>query len=268
MSQSGIYRIKNIYNNKFYIGSSKNLHFRKLDHFSALRRNAHSNSKLQNSWNKYGEPNFVFEVLVKTPVEYLLKVEKWFIDTQKPHYNLAMISDTLTLIHSEETRNKFREIARNRIISQDRINNGIRSRNASDKWKTSIKRGTLKRSFPVIIYKQGEFIGRFSSATEAGKVLGLRGTSLIRCAVKGNIYKGEYLVRYLTKHNNIKIDKRFVSCSLFDLLGNLVKKFDTYGDIALYLGISRTTVERAISKKDGLLMKSYKIIVDRRRYAK
>lgn len=59
----GIYKIINVVNNKFYVGSAVDLKRRKTRHFSELRNNKHSNGRLQNSWNKYGEQAFVFVVV-------------------------------------------------------------------------------------------------------------------------------------------------------------------------------------------------------------
>lgn len=59
----GIYCILNIANCKLYIGSSVNLSARFRKHISELRRRKHHNQYLQNSFNKYGEENFVFVVL-------------------------------------------------------------------------------------------------------------------------------------------------------------------------------------------------------------
>jgi group I intron endonuclease len=75
----GIYKIINVINNKFYIGSAVNFSRRKARHFSELRHNKHNNCWLQASWNKYGESAFVFavaeEVLDKA---LLLEIEnKW-----------------------------------------------------------------------------------------------------------------------------------------------------------------------------------------------
>lgn len=53
----------NIANCKLYIGSSVNLSARFRKHISELRRRKHHNQYLQNSFNKYGEENFVFVVL-------------------------------------------------------------------------------------------------------------------------------------------------------------------------------------------------------------
>lgn len=62
-----IYRITNMANGKFYIGSAESFARREWQHKYALRRNEHKNPRLQAAWNKYGEEMFVFEVLEVVP---------------------------------------------------------------------------------------------------------------------------------------------------------------------------------------------------------
>jgi group I intron endonuclease len=65
----GIYKIINIVNNKFYVGSAVDLKRRKARHFSELRNNRHNNGKLQNAWLKYGEQAFIFVVVEELPAD-------------------------------------------------------------------------------------------------------------------------------------------------------------------------------------------------------
>jgi predicted GIY-YIG superfamily endonuclease len=51
---SGIYYIKNITNNKLYIGSSKDILKRFYEHKRLLRHNKHHSIRLQRAWDKYG----------------------------------------------------------------------------------------------------------------------------------------------------------------------------------------------------------------------
>lgn len=59
----GIYIIKNISNGKILLGSSKNLTGKSNSFLFQLRHGSHMNSQLQNDFNKFGELNFVFEII-------------------------------------------------------------------------------------------------------------------------------------------------------------------------------------------------------------
>jgi len=67
MKKSGIYKIINVVNNKFYVGSAVDLRRRKTRHFSELRLGKHNNAHLQAAWNKYGEKAFTFVVIEEHP---------------------------------------------------------------------------------------------------------------------------------------------------------------------------------------------------------
>lgn len=74
---SGIYRIINIINNKFYFGQAKSFTIRKKKHFIALNGNYHSNLRLQNAFNKYGKDNFIFEIDNIISARAEIKKDKW-----------------------------------------------------------------------------------------------------------------------------------------------------------------------------------------------
>lgn len=102
---SGIYKITNLITKDFYIGSAINFYKRKHAHFSTLKTNTHKNPHLQNAYNKYKKENFIFEIIAKCPVEYLLKLEQWFINTQNPHYNICKVAgNTLGVKWTDEQK--------------------------------------------------------------------------------------------------------------------------------------------------------------------
>lgn len=84
---SGIYKIINVENLKFYIGSACNLIRREYEHFNLLKQNKHYNKYLQRAYNKNPKA-FKFIKLTNCPREYLIKMEQWFLDSMKPEYNL------------------------------------------------------------------------------------------------------------------------------------------------------------------------------------
>lgn len=72
----GIYKIINVVNNKFYVGSAVDLKRRKARHFSELRTGKHNNRHLQAAWQKYGEAAFIFVVVEElSPEADLLTAE-------------------------------------------------------------------------------------------------------------------------------------------------------------------------------------------------
>ena len=106
--KSGIYRIRNLVNNKTYIGSAIFLSNRKSRHFTSLRDNKHANTHLQNSYNIYGKDSFVFEVLHYCNSRFLINREQAFIDMLKPEYNIRLVAHSnIGIKRSEETRKKI-----------------------------------------------------------------------------------------------------------------------------------------------------------------
>ena len=89
MILSGVYQIVNQINGKRYIGSSVDIEKRFGVHKSRLCRNVHSNKHLQNSWNKYGKSNFIFEIVFLCDRDKTIENEQTFIDKLNPKYNIA-----------------------------------------------------------------------------------------------------------------------------------------------------------------------------------
>lgn len=73
---SGIYALYWWDQDLIYVGLSQTLESRKLEHLSMLRRNKHTNYKVQNAYNLYGVPEFI--VLELCTIEYLPTLEKYW----------------------------------------------------------------------------------------------------------------------------------------------------------------------------------------------
>ncbi len=109
---SGIYQIRNIINGKRYIGSAINLKGRLENHSFALKGNYHRNIYLQNAWNKYGEDNFVFEILIYCNKEDLIDKEQKRINHYKTAegkgYNICKVAGSrLGMKHTSEVKRKI-----------------------------------------------------------------------------------------------------------------------------------------------------------------
>ena len=93
-SVCGIYCIKNIINDKMYIGQSVNCKDRLRTHRQELCRNSHDNIALIRAWNKYGEDSFVGELLEECSKENLNEREQWYFDNSNWEnlYNINRIA--------------------------------------------------------------------------------------------------------------------------------------------------------------------------------
>lgn len=75
-----IYQITQLSNSKKYIGSTRDAHTRRIDHYRDLVNNRHCNPHLQNSFNKYGEQDFVFHIVEETLFDNQFEREQWYLN--------------------------------------------------------------------------------------------------------------------------------------------------------------------------------------------
>lgn len=73
MKKSVIYKIINLTNGNFYVGSTNNQRERFRTHRNKLRGNKHHCAHLQAAWNKYGEDAFLFRVVEEVLDESMLQ---------------------------------------------------------------------------------------------------------------------------------------------------------------------------------------------------
>ena len=83
----GIYMIRNLVNNKVYIGQSIDIYERWNEHICALRGEYHANNHLQSSWNKYKECNFEFSIIEECDESELNNKEIFWIAENDSYYN-------------------------------------------------------------------------------------------------------------------------------------------------------------------------------------
>lgn len=116
---SGIYNIRNLTNNNIYIGSAIDFNDRWYLHKKELKLNKHHSIYLQRAYNKYGENNFIYEVmecvnvhLNESKLEYKKRLveekEQRWIDFFNPEYNMCKVAGSkLGAKCSDETRLKI-----------------------------------------------------------------------------------------------------------------------------------------------------------------
>jgi hypothetical protein len=115
---SGIYKIVNRVNGKYYVGSSKDIvGYRWPKHKKELRAKRHKNDYLQNAWNKCGENNFDVIIVEQVPRGILLEVEQRYLNIAKSEqdrcYNLKFKSEGGDI--SDYSRKKIGDARRGKI---------------------------------------------------------------------------------------------------------------------------------------------------------
>ena len=124
--KQGIYTITNLVNNKIYIGYTFDFSKRKHEHFKKLRENIHKNKHLQSSWNKYGESNFKFEILIECSKETLISEEHYWANLLRVHdknygYNQRPTHPYNKIIHTPEMIEKMRNSLKGKKLSKESI---------------------------------------------------------------------------------------------------------------------------------------------------
>ena len=174
----GIYKIKNLINNKVYIGSSTSILVRFSAHKNTLRKNEHFNKHLQSAYNIYGLENFSFDILeiIDETDENLIKDlikerEEFNILLFKSNdndfgYNSRIVCDTnLGNKFSDEIKEKFRISHLGIRQTQDSI----------EKIRKSLYKQVYK------INNNGEIIDKYESILEASEKNNIHRQSISAC---------------------------------------------------------------------------------------
>lgn len=157
----GIYSITNKINGKKYIGSSNDIiKVRWPGHKKLLNANIHFSIHLQNSWNKYGEINFSFEIIEECLFEKLDEREGHWIEEYKswdPQFGYNTIryingrkvlseeikkkisESHMGIRPNEEARKKMSESQKGKTLSKDT------KKKMSDYWKGKVFSEETKR---------------------------------------------------------------------------------------------------------------------------
>jgi group I intron endonuclease len=122
-----IYQIRNIINNKIYIGSTNNVRKRWNNHRSKLNNNIHENQYLQQAWSKYGENNFQFSIIEEVQDFNRIEKEIFYLNEKRSYerhigYNFdknptdksGKNNPFYGKQHSQEVKDKIKLLANNR----------------------------------------------------------------------------------------------------------------------------------------------------------
>jgi len=165
---------------------------------SSLKRNKHFNKYIQRSWNKYGEENFMFEILENCEVEKLIEREQYYIDTLKPELNTVLSAKprrNIKLSEEELHRIKTMNIGRKHVgKALDNIRKAAQIRKAN---KISEKGGYKGSKKPIyLIDKNNNILKEYDGIRVASRDLNLDSSAVV-AVLKGKIkqIKG-YIFKY------------------------------------------------------------------------
>lgn len=236
-----IYKITNILDGKFYIGSTSNYKQRKSQHFTELRSNKHANPRLQNAFNKYGEENFIIEVLEEVDGQNsLIPREQFYLDTLKPFYNIRKIADRNSGIRFKYSTPPPRK--RKAVIQYDKNLNFIKE------WESGVQAGKALniysgniancctgriKSYKGFIFKYKDNFINYTSKTglthaESSRLNGLKSAKSYLVVYKdGTKETFTNFSEYCRKHNlNRGLFKCYIGKDTMDKLGYSIRKIE------------------------------------------
>lgn len=199
-STPGIYKITSITSGKIYIGCASNVRTRINGHLYNLRKDKHNNSYLQRAWTKYGEENFIFEMIEKCDISDLHAREHYWVNelnslNRSTGYNLKPTDPNGCSIHSEATIEKLRQANKGKKPSQACIE-ALKQRTLSPEHKELLKKSREgvnytklhreKRGKKVIDITTGVI---YSSLAEVCELIGMTKGSLSRILLGKRINK-------------------------------------------------------------------------------
>lgn len=196
-----IYKIRNIVNNKIYVGSSENYKNRIWKHKSDLKAGIHCNSHLQNAWNKYGKENFEFSILEILNInDNIIEKEQYWIDTlnvknKQVGYNLKLKAySNLGYKYSEESKIKMSIAKKGKSWTDSQrlsLGNIIRSKRPHCIGNNNVlSKSIIQYNLDMLFIKEWESINSCSNELKLHK------SNIIMC-LKGKIKQtGGYIFKY------------------------------------------------------------------------
>lgn len=163
--RSGIYKITNTINGKFYVGSSKDIDWRWYCHRHYLETGKHNNPKLQHSWNKHGSISFIFEVIEDTisDSKTLLEREQYYLDILTPYkrnigYNICPKAEGGDNITYHPNRDEF--VKKMILINKGENNGMFGKKHSDDAIKQQKEKAKGRYTLDWFIERYGELEGK------------------------------------------------------------------------------------------------------------
>jgi group I intron endonuclease len=141
---SGIYSIKQVSSGHLYVGSSNNIETRWRKHRAALIRNKHHSVRLQRSWNKYGDSDFLFSIVLLCDTDNLKMYEQIAIDGLNPEFNMSR-SATAPVHRGQKLPKEWVENVAKTVRARYASGFKIIHPPRSDEFKAAVSRSSIER---------------------------------------------------------------------------------------------------------------------------
>jgi hypothetical protein len=245
-----IYKITNTINGKCYIGETKikNPLHRWCNHKSSIRAGKGCPA-LRNSFIKYGEHSFTFEILRECPDEHRIAIEEYYIeqyDSVIPNgYNISHGGQQGGTFaghkHSEETKIKqaqtIRDLYRNTSIYDCNKGRPCASRKQVSSYDFN-----------------GNLVKTYNSILEAAKDVNITDPTIHKCLSNKRNQAGGYMWAY---GSLVQINSKYITTNTsnkhpvvqYDLHGNTIAEFESVSEAARETNTYRSSLVQMLSGK-------------------
>lgn len=257
-----IYRITNVANDAFYIGSTSNPRRRRWEHWDALRKGVHHCEAMQRAWDEFGEDAFEFDILEEVNDADLLRIEETYL---MKHAGSAECYNTALSAHQSpallpRVRTKISATLRERYAA-DPENHPRRGLTHTEETKAVIRE---KVQAALARGGGGKFVP--SEQTRLRMSLALRGNQNAKGHVRSEEHrrrlseanKGNqnWLGKQHTEETKAKLSKRVVEVTTGKEFSSLTAVLDHYG-------FKMPTLQRALKSGKPIAKGEFKGLVFR-----
>lgn len=160
---SGVYRITNIINGKFYIGASVDIDMRYTTHMGRDARR-YVNHPFYKDIREFGKENFEIDVLEFCEREKLLEREQFYYDELHPEYNLVRPAENNFLYKEVQEKASKNSNTPYHVKKRKELYN-------TPEYKEYFRRVHTTQMKPVEMLLNGEILKSFISLQEAARYI-------------------------------------------------------------------------------------------------
>lgn len=217
------YEIVNLINNKKYIGITTNIQNRWTTHFRELKKNCHHSTKLQNAFNKYGEKNFQFNIIIEKSFEK--NIEAYL-------YEIGLINKNNSKNNGYNMTNKISPMAVSEIAKKVKLKNQEKVENILQ-----------------IDMNNKQIIKVFSSLREAERETGVFRSNITDVCKRKKVKAGNYYWAFEKDYDENwipKLNEKSIPLALIDENNFILRVFDSAADASRKLKIDRSNIRSSI----------------------